>query len=125
MAAAKVAAQREITYRQRVEQEGLGAEIVHFLRAKDRPRAVFVWSDLDAVPLLNAAHMSGIRVPEDWVSDDVIHDNASMQVFSEGDTRRRLVWIHDTLPDPLATWLASAMDQMAPVFQQALKSPKS
>ena len=31
----------------------------------DRPRAIFVWSDLDAIPILNAAKMAGIRVPED------------------------------------------------------------
>ena len=77
----EVAAQREIGYRERMEQAGLEAKariirlpapgadrsegIADFLRAKDRPRAVFVWSDLDAVPLLNAARMSGIRVPED------------------------------------------------------------
>jgi LacI family transcriptional regulator len=42
-----------------------GAAINDFLALKDRPRAVFVWSDLDAVPLINAARMSGVRVPED------------------------------------------------------------
>ncbi|OWV97966.1 hypothetical protein ATY79_21685 [Rhizobium sp. R693] len=36
-----------------------------FLKAQDRHRAVFVSSDLDAVPLLNAARTSGVRVPED------------------------------------------------------------
>jgi hypothetical protein len=60
-----------------------------------------------------------------WVSDEVVHDNASMQVFRENAARTRLVWIHDTLPDHLANWLATAMDQMAPVFQQALKYPAS
>jgi hypothetical protein len=53
----------------------------------------------------------------------VEHDNTSMQVFPHGDTQSRLVWIHDTLPDELAGWLATAMDQLAPVFQQALMSP--
>jgi LacI family transcriptional regulator len=31
----------------------------------NRPRAVFVWSDLDAILLINAAKISGLRVPED------------------------------------------------------------
>ncbi len=41
------------------------AEMEAFLNMPDRPRAVFVWSDLDAVPLVNMARMRGIRVPED------------------------------------------------------------
>ena len=36
-----------------------------FLSAPDRPRAVFCWSDMDAVPLVNRAYELGIRVPED------------------------------------------------------------
>ncbi|MER8404701.1 hypothetical protein NKH16_08080 [Mesorhizobium sp. M1307] len=45
-----------------------------------------------------------------------------MQVFAEGEGRSRLVWIHDTLPDELGAWLAAAMDQLVPVFQQTLAS---
>ena len=41
------------------------AELRAFMTAPDRPRAVFCWSDLDAVPLLNLAHQLGIRVPQD------------------------------------------------------------
>lgn len=36
-----------------------------YLTAPDRPRAIFCWSDLDAVPLRNMAWQLGIRVPED------------------------------------------------------------
>jgi hypothetical protein len=63
------------------------------------------------------------RIVWGWVGDEVAHDNTSIQVFAEGKTQSRLVWIHDTLPDELTAWLATAMDQLAPVFQQALKSP--
>ena len=38
-------------------------ELAAFLNAEDRPRAVFAWSDLDAVPLLAACHEAGIAVP--------------------------------------------------------------
>jgi hypothetical protein len=63
------------------------------------------------------------RIVWEWVGDErVAHDNTSMQVFAEGESRSRLVWIHDTLPDELTGWLATAMDQLAPVFQQALRS---
>lgn len=36
-----------------------------YLTAPDRPRAIFCWSDLDAVPLRNMAWQLGIRVPQD------------------------------------------------------------
>lgn len=40
-------------------------DIRRFMAMPDRPRAVFVWSDLDAIHILNAAKMAGVRVPED------------------------------------------------------------
>jgi LacI family transcriptional regulator len=42
-----------------------GADFAPLLAAPDRPRAIFCWSDLHAVPLLNQAAAAGIRVPED------------------------------------------------------------
>ncbi|MGR6998685.1 SRPBCC family protein [Yinghuangia aomiensis] len=57
-----------------------------------------------------------------WVGEEVEHDNTSMQVFADGTERSRLVWIHDTLPDELTGWLATAMDQLAPVFKEAFKT---
>ncbi len=64
----------------------------------------------------------GRRIAYAWVGDGVAHDNTSMQVFADSAGRCRLVWIHDTLPDELTGWLASTMDRMVPVLQQALKS---
>jgi hypothetical protein len=60
------------------------------------------------------------RIVWGWVGDEVAHDNTSMQVFADGETRSKLVWIHDTLPDELTGWLSTAMDRMAPVFQHVL-----
>lgn len=74
-----VGRQRELGYLEAMSQAGLCGRIIRlppieadrrgaingFLSSNDRPRAVFVWSDLDAVPLINAARMSGVRVPED------------------------------------------------------------
>lgn len=78
---ANVIYQREIGFRAAMQSAGLGdlarilyfpqrdkelmASINAFIHMPDRPRAVFVWSDLVAVPLLNAAKIAGIRVPED------------------------------------------------------------
>jgi hypothetical protein len=64
------------------------------------------------------------RIVWGWVADEVIHDNTSMQVFAQGEAQSRLVWIHDTLPDELTGWLATAMDQLAPVFQQTFRNDR-
>ncbi len=45
--------------------EGHIAEIETILAMKDRPSAIFAWSDLDGITLINAAKMRGLRVPED------------------------------------------------------------
>ena len=62
------------------------------------------------------------RIVWGWLADEVVHDNTSMQVFAQGEAQSRLVWIHDTLPDELTGWLATAMDQLAPVFHHAFKN---
>jgi len=43
----------------------LPSELAAFLDRADRPEAVFCWSDLHAVALINAARTRGVRVPED------------------------------------------------------------
>lgn len=76
-----VSYQREIGYHQAMAEAGLAdlarilqfaapsvdrtADIGRFLAMADRPRAIFVWSDLDAIRILNAAKMAGVRVPQD------------------------------------------------------------
>ncbi|MDD7970905.1 LacI family DNA-binding transcriptional regulator [Roseinatronobacter alkalisoli] len=41
------------------------ADMLTLLRAPDRPTAFYCWSDLHAVPMINLAKTSGIRVPAD------------------------------------------------------------
>jgi LacI family transcriptional regulator len=78
---ADVAPQRELGYRQAMAAAGFAERIRVFclpqyglprekvirdiLQSPDRPRAVFCWSDLDAIPLLSEAFRLGVRVPED------------------------------------------------------------
>lgn len=85
-----VALQREMGYVEAMKQAGLESRVIRlppvaenreaairdFLATTDRPKAVFVWSDLDAVPLINAARTSGIRVPEDLAI--IGYDNSPM-----------------------------------------------
>lgn len=85
-----VALQREHGYLEAMKELGLEPHILRLppvatdrqealealLMSVDRPRAVFVWSDLDAVPLINMARSKGIRVPEDIAI--IGYDNSPM-----------------------------------------------
>ena len=75
-----VAREREIGYLAAMQEAGLSdrariirlprpgaprqAEIAEVLAMPDRPEAMFVWSDLDAIPLINAARLMGVAIPE-------------------------------------------------------------
>lgn len=87
---ADVAPQREIGYRAAMSVANLppcilalpqhGAprddQIDQILTMSDRPRAIFCWSDLDAIPLLSEAHRRGLRVPQDLAL--IGYDNSPM-----------------------------------------------
>lgn len=45
--------------------EQMDADMRALLRAPDRPTAIYCWSDLHAVPLINMAKTDGLRVPSD------------------------------------------------------------
>lgn len=93
---ADVAPQRELGYRKAMADKGLAAQtrvialpqygtprdaaICALLESRDRPRAVFCWSDLDAIPLVSEAHRLGIRVPEDLAV--IGYDNSPMAALS-------------------------------------------
>lgn len=64
MQAQGLADRTRILHLNHAEHAILGS-IDEFLAMENRPRAVFVWSDLDAIPLINAAKMAGIKVPQD------------------------------------------------------------
>ena len=93
---ADVAPQRELGYRTAMANKGLAAlarviaipqygasrdaAIRALLENRDRPRAIFCWSDLDAIPLVSEAHRLGIRVPEDLAV--IGYDNSPMAALS-------------------------------------------
>lgn len=47
------------------------------------------------------------------------HHNASAQVFADGETRSRLVWMADLLPDELAGDIRTMIDHGAAAMQKA------
>ncbi|MBB3609243.1 LacI family DNA-binding transcriptional regulator [Rhizobium sp. BK602] len=87
-----VVRQREIGYRRAMQRAGFGpaARINNipvespmreeamrtFLMRPDKPRAVFCWSDLDAITVLSMASEVGVRVPEELAV--VGYDNSSV-----------------------------------------------
>jgi hypothetical protein len=54
------------------------------------------------------------------VGERVQHYNASMQVQADGETRSRLIWIVDLLPNEIAPYIDAQMDQAALAMQKAL-----
>lgn len=86
---ADVSPQREAGFRAAIARLGLGTPrvfpidnfapdragfLTDILAAPDRPRALFVWSDLDGIALMNLARQQGIRVPEDLAL--IAYDNS-------------------------------------------------
>jgi hypothetical protein len=58
------------------------------------------------------------------ISERVKHYNASVQVVAQsetqGETRSRLIWTVDLLPNDIAPYIAGQMDQAAAAMQKAL-----
>jgi hypothetical protein len=53
-------------------------------------------------------------------SERVSHYSASVQVTADGDTRSRLIWIVDVLPNEIAPYIDAQMNQGALAVQKAL-----
>jgi hypothetical protein len=49
------------------------------------------------------------------------HHNAAAQVFADGDTRSRLVWTADLLPDELAGEIRTMMEHGAAAMKKAFE----
>jgi carbon monoxide dehydrogenase subunit G len=54
------------------------------------------------------------------VSERVKQHSASVQVVADGEARSRLIWIVDVLPNEIAGYIESQMDQAALSMQKAL-----
>jgi carbon monoxide dehydrogenase subunit G len=53
------------------------------------------------------------------VSERVKHYNASVQIEADGETRSRLVWIVDLLPNEIAPYIEAQMNQAVLAMQRA------
>lgn len=54
-------------------------------------------------------------------NERVSHYSASVQVLADGDTRSRLIWIVDVLPNEIAPYIDAQMDLGALAVQNTLK----
>lgn len=54
------------------------------------------------------------------VSERLTQHSASVQVLADGERRTRLIWTVDLLPNGIAPYIASQMDQAALAMQKAL-----
>jgi carbon monoxide dehydrogenase subunit G len=54
------------------------------------------------------------------VSERIKQHSASVQVLADGETRTRLIWIVDVLPNEIAAYMEAQMDQAALAMQTAL-----
>ena len=55
------------------------------------------------------------------ISERMKQHSASVQVVADGDTRTRLIWIVDVLPNEIASYIDGQMDQAALAMQRALR----
>jgi hypothetical protein len=51
----------------------------------------------------------------------LVHDHASFQVSAEGESRGRLVWITDVLPNELAGPISALVEQGAAAMRKTLQ----
>ena len=54
------------------------------------------------------------------IVERVKHYSASVQVLADGDTRARLIWIVDVLPNEIAPYVDGQMDQAALAMEKTL-----
>ena len=94
--AANVISQREIGYQKAMQKAGVAGRgrilrvaydphhrpgaIVGLLQQRNRPRAIFCWSDLDAVHVIDAAKQLKLRVPQDIAI--IGYDNSSVAALA-------------------------------------------
>ncbi len=64
------------------------------------------------------------RIAYASVGGKATHHNASAQVFAETESRCRVLWISDVLPDEMACPIAEMMDQGAAVMKATLETPE-
>ena len=92
----------------------------------DGSRTVTFANGLTAHEVLLGIHEAAHRLSYTVVGGKATHHLASAQLFSDGESHTRFVWITDVLPDTLGDYINTMMTQGSAVMQRALSaSPKN
>jgi carbon monoxide dehydrogenase subunit G len=92
------------------------------VRLEDGARVVTFGNGMVARELIVDVDEKARRLAWSVVGGRMTHHNASAQVFADGDSRTRFVWIADLLPHELAPTIAGMMDQGLAAVKRTLES---
>jgi carbon monoxide dehydrogenase subunit G len=91
------------------------------VRLEDGARVVTFGNGLVARELIVDVDDEARRLAWSVVGGRMTHHNASAQVFPDGESGSRFVWIADLLPHEVAPGVAAMMDQGLAVIKQTLE----
>ncbi len=91
-------------------------------RLEGNARVVTFANGIVAKELIVAVDESDRRLVWSAVGGRLTHHNASAQVFAEGPSRSRLVWIADLLPDELAPTIAGMIDEGTAAMKRTMEA---
>jgi carbon monoxide dehydrogenase subunit G len=89
-------------------------------KLEDGARIVTFGNGMVAKELIVDVDDAAKRVVWSVVGGSFTHHNASVQVFPDGETKSRLVWIADLLPHELEPQIRAMIDQAAAVMKPTL-----
>jgi len=91
------------------------------VRMEEGARVVTFGNGVVARELIVDVDDKARRVAWAAVGGTMTHHNASAQVFADGDSRTRFVWIADLLPNEVAPAIAAMIDQGLAVIKQTME----
>ena len=101
--------------------ERLAPGFVVDTRMEDDARVVTFGNGLVARELIVDVDEAGRRLVWSVVGGRFKHHNASLQVFPDGNGGSRVVWIADLLPNELAGYIGTLIDQGSDTMKRTLE----
>ena len=105
--------------------ERLAPGFVVDTRLEEGARIVTFGNGVVARELIVDLDEAALRLVWSVVGERMTHHNASLQVFAEGGTKSRVVWIADLLPNEVAPYIAGMIDQGMAVMKKTMEARAS
>ena len=102
--------------------ERLAPGFVVDTRLEEGARIVTFGNGVVARELIVDLDEAALRLVWSVVGERMTHHNASLQVFAEGGTKSRVVWIADLLPNEVAPYIAGMIDQGMAVMKKTMEA---